>query len=243
MSWNLYTVTDVALAGGLTLNNALNGGYRPLQWALQSVYLKTNIAGYVFDAVIKEEHVHALAITQHPVQTGANITDHAYQKPAMLVLEVGMSDAMASFVPGQWGGGGQDGSLIGSLVNNAVRGLTGGALGELLGVGPGKSVSAHQKLLELQAARTPLQVTTKLKIYRNMLIERIISPVEDKTVNALRCIVVMRQIIIAQVPTTTAKSADPQTTDQTGKGLVQGESPGDSSAARKFEDAVGLGGE
>lgn len=100
-SWNLYTY----LAGGLAITNVL--GYRPLSWSIplslsQLTYIRTNVDGYFFDAVLREEHASALRITEHPVQTGANISDHAFFMPARLVLDIGMNDAMASFVIGQY---------------------------------------------------------------------------------------------------------------------------------------------
>ena len=59
---------------------------------------------YVFDAVIRTEHQRRIEKTQHPIQTGANVADHAIIEPARVVLEIGMSDAMDSYTPGQWTG-------------------------------------------------------------------------------------------------------------------------------------------
>ena len=100
-SWNLYTY----LAGGLAVPNVL--GYRPLSWSIplslsQITYIRTNVEGFFFDAVLREEHSSSLRITEHPVQSGANISDHAFFMPARLVLDIGMSDVMASYVIGQY---------------------------------------------------------------------------------------------------------------------------------------------
>ena len=57
---------------------------------------------YVFDAVLSLEHDQRLVTTEHPIQTGADVSSHAYLMPAHLVLYVGMSDAMASYAP--WNG-------------------------------------------------------------------------------------------------------------------------------------------
>ncbi|HEX4209508.1 MAG TPA: hypothetical protein VHY56_03880, partial [Candidatus Binataceae bacterium] len=46
-------------------------------------------AVYVFDAILRAEHQRELRKTEHPVQTGANITDHAYLLPARITLEIG----------------------------------------------------------------------------------------------------------------------------------------------------------
>ena len=100
-SWNLYTY----LAGGLAVTNVL--GYRPLSWSIplslsQITYIRTKVEGFFFDAVLREEHSSSLRITEHPVQSGANISDHAFFMPARLVLDIGMNDAMASYVIGQY---------------------------------------------------------------------------------------------------------------------------------------------
>lgn len=209
-TWQLYTVTNAAAIGAMALTNAL--GYRPSFWpagnVAQLVYLRTNIAGYFFDAVLREEHDTALRITDHPVQTGANISDHAYQLPEHLILEIGMSDAMASFIGNQYSGSG------------------------------GKSVSCYQKLKELQYSRVPLTVMTRINIYRNMIIEHISAPQDFKTATGLRAIVALKQIITATISTTTVKSDRSQTTDSTSKGTVQSSQVDDSSILSRGETAM-----
>ncbi len=59
--------------------------------------LPSDQTNYVFDCVILAGHEQLLRKTQHPVQTGASISDHAYLEPARLVLDIGMSDAMDAF--------------------------------------------------------------------------------------------------------------------------------------------------
>lgn len=56
-----------------------------------------SIAGIVPQVVVEEKHRDELVITNHPVQNGANITDHAYKQPAMLSLRYGWSASGAIF--------------------------------------------------------------------------------------------------------------------------------------------------
>ena len=49
---------------------------------------------FVFDAVFHTDHQSNVTVTQHPVQVGAPVSDHAYQEPDEVTLEIGMSDAM-----------------------------------------------------------------------------------------------------------------------------------------------------
>ena len=145
---------------------------------------------FVFDAVKRARHTQQLQITEHPIQTGANISDHAYLLPFRLTLEIGISDAMDSFSPGMW---------VGST---------------------SKSVSAYQTLLQLQAARVFLVLTTRLATYQNMMIEDI-SPDEDSTtVASLRATITFKQVFTATVSQQTI-SARPNATDTTQLATVQ----------------------
>lgn len=55
------------------------------------------IAGIIPQVVIEEKHRDELVITNHPVQSGANITDHAFKQPTMLSLRYGWSNSGALF--------------------------------------------------------------------------------------------------------------------------------------------------
>lgn len=47
---------------------------------------------FYFDAVFKTEHSANMMVTEHPVQTGAPIADHAYLEPEEITCEIGMTD-------------------------------------------------------------------------------------------------------------------------------------------------------
>jgi hypothetical protein len=185
----------------------------------QLVQMRTNISddssgteqaqatAYFFDAIIRVEHTSSLRITEHPVQTGANISDHAYIMPAHVVMEIGMSDVMDTLITGQFSDN------------------------------KSKSVSAYQTLKRLQARRMPLTVTTRLNVYKNMLIEQLTSPDDAKTLYGLRATVIMKEIITVDVSNVTV-SARPQTTGNTPKGPIQAAQPKPeekSTIIRKFE--------
>lgn len=155
----------------------MGNGYRPPQWKglptdpKQLLYLKTNIAGYFFDAILRTQHRREVEITKHPVQTGAAISDHAFQMPSYVSFEIGMSDVMDSIIPGQFSGS-----------------YT-------------KSVSAYQILKKLQTDRQPLQVVTRLDNYQNMLIQSILIDDSYKTLYGLRALVSLQEIFTADVLT------------------------------------------
>lgn len=54
---------------------------------------KRSLGGLYPDVVVEESHEDALQITEHPVEQGAAINDHAWLKPATVTIRGGTSDA------------------------------------------------------------------------------------------------------------------------------------------------------
>jgi hypothetical protein len=63
----------------------------------ETVYVRPtrSIGGLVMDVTIEENHTDELEITEHPVEQGAAVTDHAYLKPASVTIKAGVSDSGA----------------------------------------------------------------------------------------------------------------------------------------------------
>lgn len=138
------------------------------------------------DVVVSEKHQDALEITEHPVEIGASVSDHSYKRPAEVTMETGFS-----------GGG--------SLLDFADT----SAIGISLGVSP-KEI--YQQILELQASRTPFDVTTGKRQYSNMLIRAIDVTTDRTSENVLMCVLTLREVIISQTESiTVADKADMQT--------------------------------
>jgi hypothetical protein len=63
-----------------------------------TIILPRNIAGFIADVTVEEDHTDQLAITEHPVEQGAAITDHAYKRPSRVTIRTGWSNSsIASF--------------------------------------------------------------------------------------------------------------------------------------------------
>ena len=64
----------------------------------EAVYVRParSIGGIALDVTVSERHDDDLEITGHPVEQGAEITDHAYPNPAKVTVEAGHSDAGGS---------------------------------------------------------------------------------------------------------------------------------------------------
>jgi hypothetical protein len=146
---------------------------------------------YVFDGVLQVDHAQEVQLTAHPIQTGANISDHAYQKPARVVMDILMSDAMDSYTAGQWTGH------------------------------QSKSVNAYQIMVALEKARTPVTLTCRLDTYQNMVITAIHTRDDNKTKHGLRASITFQEVFLAQVQAPSAWSARPNDTSQFTGGLIQ----------------------
>jgi hypothetical protein len=160
-----------------------------------STYIATQDGrNYVFDAFFSINHESTLSITEHPVQTGANISDHAFMEPRTVTFEIGMSDVM------------QDLSQYISGIESFNNGNS-----------PSRSINAYKVLEKLQQDRIPLTAVTRLGTYNNMLVESLVVPDDKNTTFALKATVTLKEIIVAQV-TTVKISSRPQITDSTNMG-------------------------
>lgn len=165
---------------------------------------------YVFDAVFRLAHSQRLEKTQHPVQTGANLSSHAYLLPPSVELDIGMSDSMQQYA--------SSGTYLSRLISGSPS--SSGAT-EWSGQSGSKSVNAYQQLLTLQQSRVALTLITRLRKYENLLITSI-EPTEDyRTKYGLRARVVMEMIITATVSSQPV-SAAPNDTNTTSMGVETG---------------------
>lgn len=61
----------------------------------ESILLRSrrSIGGLYPDVVVEESHEDSLEITEHPVEQGAAINDHAFKKPETVTIRGGVSDS------------------------------------------------------------------------------------------------------------------------------------------------------
>lgn len=126
--------------------------------------------------VISEKHSDTLEITEHPVEIGAAVSDHAYKRPSEVVMQVGFA-----------GGG----SLL-DLLDTSSIGLTAGL----------SPKEVYQNLLDLQSTRVPFDVVTGKRIYSNMLLRGLEVETDSTTENVLSAVVTLREVIITSTTTT-----------------------------------------
>lgn len=61
--------------------------------AEKTMIISETYGTFTFDAVFNTSHNQLATITEHPLETGASIADHAYIEPAEVPITIGMSDA------------------------------------------------------------------------------------------------------------------------------------------------------
>lgn len=72
-------------------NTAIIGGVNVLQTVL--FRQGRSIAGIIPNVVVDESHVDELTVTDHPVEQGAAITDHAFKNPAQVTVRYGFGES------------------------------------------------------------------------------------------------------------------------------------------------------
>lgn len=170
---------------------------------------------FVPHATLEERHEDEMEITDHPVEQGTVISDHAFKRPSCRHDQFGWSDS-----PNNSGLANQ---LIGAAANTSpVLQAVIGAAEAVSGVvtlfgsnGAGTpSQAAYQKLLSAQANRQLFSIYTGKRSYKNMLIKSLATTTDAKTENSLIIRIVCKQILIAQTQTVTvpdsSKMASPQ---------------------------------
>jgi hypothetical protein len=157
---------------------------------------------FVFDGMKLADHDQSCIPTQHPLQAGYNIADHAVLQPARLVLEVLMSDAIAAYSTGMWTGN------------------------------PSKSISAFQQMQTLMQNRALLTISTRLQTYNNMLLVNVKSQDSQRHYSGqLSMILTFQQIFIGTIAIQ-SNSAREQTTGSTEQGTVNGQTPDATTLAQ-----------
>lgn len=171
-------------------------------------YFDTRLGRFIFDAFFNIQHDSNLKITEHPVQSGADVSDHAYMEAQTVTFEIGMSDVMHN------------------ISDKSFKKFTGDST---------RSINAYQMLRKLQAERVPIQAITRLWTYTNMIIENISAPDDNKTVFGLKATVTLKEIFVACV-TTVKISERPQKSEETNEGDQKAQKAEGSILAQIFTD-------
>lgn len=179
------------------------------------VLIKTNIAGFFFDGFISTQHQLSATVTSHPVQDGAQISDHIYVDPSRVTMEIKMSD-----------------SNKGSAVKNGVQ-------DQFFGLAYTRSVGAWNVLKQLMQQRIMFQVHTRLDTYQNMVITSLSSRDTLDNLYGLSATVEMEEVLIANVKTVKV-TARTQATADSNTGIASLDDVTKESILYHFAKALGI---
>jgi hypothetical protein len=154
----------------------------------------------IAQATVEEQHHDELEITDHPVEQGAMITDHAYKRPAEVKLKLGWSNSPSSR-------GGLLNPLIGAAAANSsvvlaganIYGIVQGVSGiqsAISGAGVTQIQAIYQKLLQLQEERALFVLYTGKRVYTNMVCKSLSTESDFRSENSLPITMVCKQIIL-----------------------------------------------
>jgi len=151
--------------------------------AFENLFIRTQkaIGGIQLDAVISESHVNEVSLTNNPVELGAEITDHAVVQPKRLNIVAQVSDTPMGL------------AAFGQIVD-LVTGLFGTSTTDNIT----RSNAAYNAIVQLQEAREPIELQTKLKLYTNMIITNVSVQQDKNTSRIVRMSIDVQQVIITQ---------------------------------------------
>lgn len=139
---------------------------------------------------IEESIEHQLEVTEHPVEQGAQITDHSYLRPIELTLRCGWSD-----------------SSLAALESIATGFFAGGKMSDYDYVS-----SVYTQLLNLQQSRQTFTVTTGFRLYTDLLMTSLRVDRDQRTANALMVTATFRQVILVSISSATLPAQTNQAT-------------------------------
>ncbi|MCT9017096.1 hypothetical protein N6G05_26455 [Cupriavidus gilardii] len=156
---------------------------------------------------IEEAYQDDLQITEHPVEKGAEITDHAFKRQPEVVIKCGWSN-----------------SEIKALTDTLQAIFEGGSLPTADYIS-----TVYSQLLALQEKRTPFTVVTSLRTYDNMLFRSLAVIRDQKTGAAMSVTATLKQVRIVNTQATTLppreNQADPAATAETQNAGVKAAAP------------------
>ena len=163
----ITSIAAGAITAGATIANVLLRDGRKLGTIIPNV-------------VVEEVHTDTLTITDHPVEQGAPITDHAFKNPAELSMRIGWSSSSLALD-----------AVVSSVVDSVKAGkLTTPKIKTVRDI--------YEDLLKLQTSRKPFDVSTGKRLYKDMLIRSLSTTTDASTENSLVIQVVMRQVILVK---------------------------------------------
>ena len=141
------------------------------------------------DVVISEMHSDQVTVTNHPVDTGADLSDHAIIQPTTVTCTFAWSDSSRA-------------------INSALDGSI------LQGLETTKDV--YEKLLALMRARQPLRLSTGKRAYENVIITALKTTSSVETESAAIIEITFQEVFMAQAQTVSLSRLKQKNAGRTG---------------------------
>lgn len=173
-----------------------------------------DIAGVKVDLVTEQSHESTVTATSHPIEYGANITDHIYANANVVTVSGIISDLE-----------------IGNFADVGLIGFAGKVKGLATGDESTKSSQSWKRLKEIQRSGQLIKLVTELQDYENMAIISM-STKQDKDSNTeVRFTMNLREIFIVGSQRYSGNVADLQQQERT-KPPEKRNPPGKSETSR-----------
>ncbi|MBN3848620.1 hypothetical protein G3N58_17585 [Paraburkholderia sp. Ac-20342] len=172
------------------------------------------LSQFYSQVTIEEVHSDEMEITDHPVEQGSTISDHAFARPSEVVVTIAWSDSSSDST-------GPLNQVLGVAANASplLQKVIGAA--ELVGglsaaISPGPAVSAigYGVLLKAYNDRRLYDLYTGKHVYKNMLIKSLATSTDAKSAHNLIVRVTFRQILMAQTQTVTVPDSSNMTSPE-----------------------------
>lgn len=138
------------------------------------------IDGFEIDAEVTSDPAFDSAVTEHPVEDGANLTDHVRALPIVLSIEGVVTNTPIGTIAERRGDVDSDGTLVHLPADDALAWM-----------------------LAIRDRREPVTVLTSLRSYDNMVMQSFSAPRNASTGDALRFKATFKQIVLATNERTT----------------------------------------
>jgi len=168
-----------------------------VQLGLDSILIrpKRALGPMAMQVTVEEHHQDDLEITDHPIEQGAQISDHAFKRPAEVVIRAAwsVSPSNSGLIDGIIGG------VKATILYPAspAFGPVPPKYAQTFGQAPKTMAEIYAQLLKLQRDVVPFDIYTGKRKYSNMLIRSLSVTTDKTTENSLVATITCREILIA----------------------------------------------
>jgi hypothetical protein len=158
--------------------------------------MATYINGYEIDVAVREDHSFESEVTEHPVEVGADVTDHVRARPITVTLEGIVSD-----------------TPIGDMAQRRQEFTL--VDGEAFAI---PSEEALAFLLAIRDAREPVPIQTSLRSYESMMLQSLQIPRSADNGEALRFTATFVQVILVTNQRSVVRVSVPRAANKVNRG-------------------------